>query len=141
MEPITRITEAAFAFSPNIDPREVLQYFSWWAYLVVALIYSAFVFRDEVSKEDRQVFDKQNLVYLPNVLLVHVAFIATLFALLRIIPYILPALPYWMTNVFKPGRSLSASIADILVVLIGVLMAYLERRRIYAESASDSFVI
>jgi hypothetical protein len=121
----------------NIDPSEDLQYFSWWGYAFVAAAYSALVFSGELSKDGPLIFSRRNARVLSQILLIHVAFLIILLCFLRISSYIVPSLPYWMTDTFRARRT-RVSIADIIFFLAAMVMLFIERRKLYVESAPSA---
>lgn len=121
-----------------VDPLDQLQYFSWWGYGFAAIVYTALVFRSELSKEEGPlIFSKQNSRTLTAILVSHVAFLTILFALLRTASFLLTALPDWMTDTFR-ARGTHVSIADLSFILLVLLMHLIERRWLYVES-EESF--
>lgn len=128
----------AISLPQRIDPQEVLQYFSWWAYALVAAAYSAFVFSGELSKEGPVIFSKQNARSVSQVLVTHGAFLVILLCFLRLTSYFVLALPHWMNDTFDAGRRGRLSIADIVVFVASGIMVLIERRRLYVQSGNDS---
>jgi hypothetical protein len=129
---VTAIAIARVAISQNMDPREELQYFSWWGYALVALAYSSLVFSGEGSSEGRRIFSKQNVRSLSQILIAHCAYMTILLCLLRISSYVVLLLPYWMTDTF--GRRTRTSIADLVFFGAALVMIHIERRWLYLES-------
>jgi hypothetical protein len=122
----------------GIDSQEDLQYFSWWAYFLVAAAYSAFVFSGELSKDGPVIFSKENARSVPQVAVAHGAFLIVLLCFLRLTSYIVPALPNWMTDTFNAGRRGRISIADILFVVASSIMVLIERKQLYVQCENDS---
>lgn len=119
--------------SRNIDPDEALRYFSWTRFAVVAVIYTAFVFWQELAKDGPFICSLKNARSKPQVLQAHAAFLMILLCGYRICTGIVPALPFWMTDTFRLRRSARASLADILSCLVALGMAYFERKWLYRE--------
>jgi hypothetical protein len=130
---------SAISISQGIDPQEVLQYFSWIAYVLIAAAYSAFVFSGELSRDGPLIFSKQNTRSAPQVIAVHLAYLTILLCLLRLASYIVLTLPHWMTDTFSGGRRNSRiSIADLSFFALSATIALIERKRLYVQSESDS---
>jgi hypothetical protein len=131
----------------GVDPQEILQYFSWWAYFAIAVGYTAFVFGSGVIDKflgfNRR--SQHGVVSLPDdssdsagkivgpfsrVMLIHGGFLLALLCGLRIIAFALPWLPHWMTNTFDEGKNLRSSVADYLCLIAVATVAFVERRRL-----------
>ncbi|HEY2472649.1 MAG TPA: hypothetical protein VGI45_32990 [Terracidiphilus sp.] len=117
----------------NIDPDEVLRYFSWTRYAIVAVVYTASVFWFELAKDGPFIFSRNNTRSKLQVLLAHAMFLTILLCGYRICTEIVPALPFWMTDTFRLKRSSRASFADIISCLVAFGMAYFERNWLYRE--------
>lgn len=128
---------SAIPMPQGIDPQEILQYFSCWAYLLVAAAYSALVFSGELSKDGPVIFSNQNARSVPQVALAHGAFLIVLLCFLRLASFIVSALPNWMTNTFNAGRRGGFSIADFLFVAVSSIMVLIERKRLCVQSKND----
>jgi hypothetical protein len=59
----------------NIDPDEVLRYFSWSRFAILAVIYSAAVFWIELAKDGPFIFSNRNTRSEAQVLLAHAIFL------------------------------------------------------------------
>jgi hypothetical protein len=113
----------------NIDPREDLRYFSWIFFVFVSLAYSAFVFTGELSKDGPLIFSKRNARSIREVIAGHFAFLAILYCLMRIFIFIVPSLPYWITDTFNVGKGARVSLADIVFTALAALLVYKEAVR------------
>jgi hypothetical protein len=126
----------------GIDPQEVLQYFSWLAYALVAAAYTAVVFGGELSKEGPRIFSKRNARSVSQVIAAHSACLTILLCFLRLASYIVLTLPHWMTNTLEGegGRSDRSriTIADLLFLLASIVMAQIEQKRLFVQSETDS---
>jgi hypothetical protein len=118
----------------NIDPDEVLRYFSWTRFAIVAVVYSAVVFWIELAKDGPFIFSRRNTRSKTQVLLAHAMFLAAFLCGYRICTRIVPTLPFWMTDTFRLSRSTRASFADIICCLVALGIAYFERKSLYRES-------
>ncbi len=118
----------------NIDSQNDLRYFSWILFVLVCLIYSAFVFSGELSKDGPLIFSKQNARSLREVLLSHCAFLVILFCLMRIFNSLVLVLPYWMTDTWVLHGT-RWSVADVLFTAFASIMVYSERRWLFVEPA------
>lgn len=118
----------------NIDPDEVLRYFSWARFSVVAVVYSAAVFWIELAKDGPFMFSRKNARSKLQVLLAHAIFLTILFCGYRICNGVVPALPFWMTDTFRLRYSGRASFADTISILLALGMALFERKWLYRET-------
>jgi hypothetical protein len=110
----------------DFDP---LQYFSWWVYGGTAIVYTAFAFRGELPRQGALIFSKQNARSFSGIVTIHLAFLTILFALMRVVVYIYPGLPDWMTNTtFSNG---ARTVVDILFIVTMIALHYIERRWLY----------
>ena len=114
----------------RFDP---MQYFSWWIYVGVGVVYTALAFRGELSKEGALIFSKQNSRSLPEIFTVHLAFLAFLLVLMRTGPHIYRFLPNGLTDTFNV-RGSSVSVLDIVFILVMIAAHYIERGFIYLDS-------
>jgi len=121
----------------NIDPDEALRYFSWARFIIMAVIYTAFVFWLEFAKDGPFIFSPKNARSRSYVLQAHAMFLTILFCCFRISTFIVPSLPFWMTDTFVIRRGNRASIADIFLGLAALGMAYFERKWLYRELESN----
>ncbi len=130
----------------GVDPHEILQYFSWWVYLAIAVGYTVFVFLS--GKIDKFVgFDRRNQHgkgHVPGdstgsaeivgpfsrVLQIHGWFLLILLLSLRIVAFALPYLPHWLTDTFDEGKHGHTSVADYLFVMGVAALAFFERKRL-----------
>jgi hypothetical protein len=55
----------------------------------------------------------------------------------RICTYMVPMMPFWMTDTFRLKRSGRVSFVDILLLLVATAMAYFERKWLYRERTSQ----
>lgn len=117
----------------NIDPDEVLRYFSWTRFAIVAVVYSAVVFWSELARNGPFIFSRKNARSKPQVWLAHAIFLTILLCDYRICNEIVPALPFWMTDTFHLRFSNRASLADIISILLALGMALVERKWLYRE--------
>lgn len=116
----------------NIDPDEVLRYFSWTQYTIVAVVYTALVFWLELAKDGPFILSRKNIRSKMQVLQAHAMFLTVLLCGYRICTEIVPALPFWMTDTFR-SRGLNTSFADIALFLAAFAMAQFERKWLYRE--------
>jgi hypothetical protein len=114
-----------------------MQYFSWWIYVGVGVVYTALVFCGELSKEGTLIFSKQNARSLLEIFTVHLAFLAILLGLMRTGPHIYRFLPNWLTDTFN-ARGSSVSVLDIVFILLMIAAHYAERRCLYVDSEIDT---
>jgi hypothetical protein len=121
----------------NIDPQNDLRYFSWILFVLVCLIYSAFVFSGELSKDGPLIFSKQNARSLREVLLSHCEFLVILFCVMRIFNSLVLSLPYWITDTWVLGGS-RWSVVDVLFTALASIMVYSERKWLFVERRSDN---
>jgi hypothetical protein len=117
-----------------VDP---LQYFSWGIYAGAGVLYSALSFTGELSKEGAQIFSKQNARSLSWIFAIHASFLVTLMGLMRIVPFIYPSLPNWMTDLF-PHQNPPLSAFDLVFVLALIGLSHVERRWLYLDSEIES---
>ncbi len=119
--------ESIFLFDP-------LRYFSVWVYVGVAIAYTALAFHGEFSKQDGPlIFSRTNSRTKTSIAIIHLAFLAVLFALMRCCIFVYPSLPNWMVNTFAL-RGSDVSILDILYILAMIALHQAERRFLYVES-------
>lgn len=118
----------------NIDPDEVLRYFSWARFAAVAVVYSAVVFWTELAKDGPFIFSRKNARSTPQVLLAHAVFLMALLCGYRMCNEIVPTLPFWMTDTFRVSRSTEASFTDLFCTLIALGIAYFERKWLFRDS-------
>ncbi len=121
---------AAGVGARNIDPREILRYFSWATYAFVAAAYSWFLFGGALFKAGPRIFSKGNTRSAPETLAIHAAFLIILLGGMAIAPFIVAMLPYWMTDTFNVRGH--PSIFDILAVLAMFGLYGIERLLLYA---------
>ena len=89
----------------NIDPDEVLRYFSWPLFAVITLVYTAFVFWAELAKNGPFILSLRNARTRQQVFLAHALFLAILLSCYRISVYVVPNLPFWMRTRFCCRRT------------------------------------
>ena len=117
----------------NIDPDEVLRYFSWARFAILAVVYSVVVFWIELAKDGPFILSSKNSRSKAQVWLAHLIFLTILLCGYRICNEVVPALPSWMTDTFHLRWGTRASFADIISSLVAFGMAYLERKWLYRE--------
>jgi hypothetical protein len=141
---------ASDAMSRSVDPNEILQYFSWWAYVAMAVGYTVFVFLSGII--DKFVgFGRRNQYgqgHVPDdssdsagkivgpfsrVMLIHGLFLLILLGSLRIIALALPYLPHWMSDTFGEGKNVHTSVADYIGLFAVAALAFIERRRLCSK--------
>jgi len=122
-------TIAAEMGARNIDPREILRYFSWATYVLVAAVYSCLLFSAAPFKAGPRVFSKENTRSTVEILAIHAAFLLILLGCMAIAPFIVRILPYWMTDTFDVRGH--PSIFDILAFLIMSGLYLVERLLVY----------
>ncbi len=117
----------------NIDPDEVLRYFSWPLFAVIAMVYTAFVFWAELAKDGPFILSSRNARTRPQVFFAHALFLAILLCCYRICVFVVPTLPFWMTDTFRLRHSNRASTIDVLLLAATFAMAHFERKWLYRE--------
>jgi hypothetical protein len=122
-----------FQMGRNIDPDEALRYFSWNVFAIVALVFTGFVFWQELAKNGPFIFSHKNTRSKLQVLLAHAIFLMILLYGYRIVINVIPRLPFWMTDTFQIRYSTRASFADMLLFLAVLGMAYFERKWLYRQ--------
>jgi hypothetical protein len=121
----------------NIDPNEALRYFSWTLFAVIAVVYTAFVFWVELAKDGPLILSTRNARTRLQVFFGHALFLTILLCCDRICVYVVPTLPFWMTDTFRLRHSNRASIIDILLFVGMFAMAYFERKWLYRERSTQ----
>jgi len=114
---------------------DLFQNFSWWVYLGAALIYSAFAFTGEWSKDGPLIFSKRNARPLQVVVGIHTNFLIVLLLLLKVAVSLELSMPNWMTR--DAGRR--GSPLDLVFIFGMLIMGFIERRLLYVESDADMF--
>ena len=113
---------------------DTFQYFSWWAYVVAALVYSAAFFTGEMSKDGPLIFSKRNARSTKVIIGIRMNFLMALLLLLKVGCSIDPSLPDWMTrHIGRGGTTL-----DLLFIIAMMLMGFIERRTLYVESDAET---
>jgi hypothetical protein len=120
----------------NIDPDEALRYFSWSRFAVIAVVYTAVVFWLELAKDGPFILSPKNDRSIAQVFLAHALYLTILICGYRICTYMVPMLPFWMTDTFRKGSG-RASFVDILLLLAALAMAYSERKWLYRERTAQ----
>ena len=119
----------------NIDPTQPLRYFSWLRFSIVAAIYTAVVFW---LADKPFPFAGRGAAWRRQVLLVHAMFLAVLLFCFQFCPYIVPILPFWMTDTTIGRRGTKSSFIEC-VLYFGVFgMALFERWWLYSESKATA---
>ena len=135
---------------PSVDPKEILQYFSWWAYVAVAVGYTVFVFLSGLIDKFLGVGRRMppGVISLPDdspdsagkivgpfsrVMRIHGLFLLVLLCSLRIVALALPYLPHWMMDTFGEGKNVHTSAADYLCLFAVAALAFVERRRLCSK--------
>jgi hypothetical protein len=119
----------------NIDPAEGLRYFSWWGFAIGAAVYSACIFSRRLAGRGFLDFSRRPPRPASRIAAVHFACLAFLLGVLRAASYLVPLLPYWMTDTFRAGRGASLSIADLAFLALILVLLAVERLWLYAGSA------
>jgi hypothetical protein len=126
------------SFRHAIDQDEMLQYFSWLGYLIVGIVYSFFVFFDEVPKDARAIFSKRNKRSLIQILTIHATFVVLLLCSLRICSYVIQYLPYWISHEIDLMDG-HMSIADLIFMIgVGALALYERECLVIGTDGSES---
>ena len=120
----------------NIDPQEALRYFSWGRFIIIAVIYTGFVFWLELAKDGPFILSQRNARSRLQVFLAHALFLTILICIYRICTYTIPTLPFWVTDTFQLRRS-RASFIDLMLFLVALAMAYFERKWLYRERTTQ----
>jgi hypothetical protein len=68
-------------------------------------------------------------------LLAHAMFVTILLCCYRLSTFLVPMLPFWMTDTYRVSRSTRSSFAEIVLCLAALGMAYFERRWLYRMPA------
>lgn len=97
----------------NIDPDEALRYFSWTLFALIAVVYTVFVFWVELAKDGPFILSPRNTRTMLQVFFAHALFLMILLCCYQICVYVVPTLPFWMTDTFRLRHSSRASIIDI----------------------------
>jgi hypothetical protein len=121
----------------NIDPDEALRYFSWSTFAVIAVVYTAFVFWLELAKDGPCIFSRENARSRVQGFLAHALFLIVLICGYRICTYMVPTIPFWMTDTFRVRHSNRASFIDIVLFFAALAMAYFERKWLYRERTAQ----
>jgi len=110
--------------------------FGWPNYLVFGSVFTALLFNDDLFKDGVRIFSKQNARSSSAIIQIHLAFLTILLGFMKLAPWIKPSLPDWLTDTFR-ARGLEVSIFDILFIFAMIGMHLIERRWLYAESATN----
>ncbi|MDP4201037.1 MAG: hypothetical protein Q8902_15895 [Bacteroidota bacterium] len=121
----------------NIDPEEALRYISLTRFLVIATVYTACVFWMELAKNGPFIFSSRNTRSKVQVVQAHAMYLVFLFCFYRMSVYLVPTLPFWMTDNFRVSANTRASIADLLLCAAAYGMAYFERKWLFRECSTD----
>lgn len=141
---------ASDAMSGSVDPNEVLQYFSWWAYAAIAIGYTVFVFlsgiidkfvglgrRNQSGQgyipDDSAEYSGKIVGPISRVLRIHGLFLLILFCALRMVAFALPYLPHWMTEGLADAKNVHASVVDYIGLFFVATLAFIERRRLCSK--------
>jgi hypothetical protein len=133
------------AMSRIVDPNEILQYFSWWAYIAIVTGYTAFVFLSgyidkfigfdrhkqsgQASVPDKSTGSAGKIVGpISRVMRIHGLFLLILLCSLRIVAFALPYLPHWMTDTSGEANHVHTSVADYIGLFAVTALAFIERR-------------
>lgn len=111
---------------------DFLQYFSWWTYGFTVILYTAMVVSGEFWQKDRLIFSKQNAKPLSEIVTIHLAFLAVLLGVSKLLPSIYFRLPGWVL-----GGTITRSHLDFFFVVLMVIMQFIERRWIYVPREED----
>jgi len=103
-------------------PGEDFQYPIWWGNSLIAILYTTLMFFDEIPEDKREIFSRYNKMGLPQVLIIHVSFLALLFVYLHVAMRVEQRLPPWMTRRMDFGDGYT-SIADS-IVFFGALLLF-----------------
>ena len=96
---------------------------SYWTYLVVATLHTAYVFTVDAP----WVFLRKNAVPASVIIPVHLSFVVLVLALLKLASFAYPFMPDWMTYTSR-GR---LSLLTLLFIIVGILLQKIETRFIY----------
>ena len=108
--------------------------FRWQGYFLFGLMYTALVFRGELSKKNALIFSKQNVQPISAVLVTHAAFLSIVCGFINLLSRLEPYLPDWMSN--NIGRG--STPYDLLVIVALIILDRVEFRWIYLESGTDT---
>ena len=131
---------------PSVDPNEILQYFSWSAYLGLAAGYTLFVFLSGIIDKFMGVgqrnqngqghvpddsSDSAGKIVGPisRVMRIHGLYLLILLGGLRMVALALPYLPHGMTNTLGEGKNVHTSVADYIGLFAVAALAFIERRQ------------
>lgn len=101
-----------------------LETFSWFWIAGYSVLYSALVFRGEMSKDGPLIFSKSNARSARQIWIAHLLFLTILLALYRVAVAIDPHAPNWMSESAGRGGTWYESL--FLVVLL--VLTYIERK-------------
>lgn len=136
--------------SRSVDPKEILQYFSWWAYVAIAIGYTVFVFLSGIIDKfigvgrrnqngqgnvpDKSPDSAGKIVGpISRVMRIHGWFLLILLCSLRVVALALPYLPHWMTDTLGEGKNVHTSVADYIGLFAVAALAFIERRRLCSK--------
>ncbi len=120
------------AFFPKVvDPNMQFQFSSWRGCLLIGLLYSAFIFFEEIP-EDWTIFSERNKRSSTQILLIHISFLAFLFCVLRARAHFAGYLPHWITDGYDMGEG-PLSVANVLFFIGGAMLAVYEKHVLFDE--------
>ena len=94
-------------------------------------------FGSNLQKTDHSSFPERMLALGLQVFLAHALFLTILLCCYQICTYIVPTLPFWMTDTYRLRGSNRASIVDIFLFLAALAMAYCERKWLFRERTAQ----
>ena len=59
---------------------------------------------------------------------------------MRIFNFLVPNLPYWMTDTFNAGKGARFSVADIVFIALAAVMVYRERKWLLVERQPETAI-
>ena len=108
----------------------MMDFFSWPWFAACVVIYSAYVFRGEMSKDGPLIFSKRNARKLTKIIYIHIDFLMVLLTLMWLEIRIEPLMPNWMSE--KIGRA--GTLFDYIFILVMMGLGYIERRWLFVGS-------
>jgi len=115
------------------DPSDPLLCFSWWWGIAITIGYTWLVFGGKkLNSRNSSIISRQKAKSIEVILAVHLAFLAILFGILWIVPFVLSLLHTSMSSSYSDKKSFAGL---IMIVMIG--MFYIEREWLFAAPADD----
>ena len=113
-----------------------VQHYAWWLYACILAVYTGFALGFAYMDGKAPVFSKRNAKSLRAILVVHAVFLAIVLELLWMVNHFKSSLPNWMTEETDHLHG-SASIYGVVLIVLFLAIAFLERRWIFVESRTE----